>query len=344
MKPRIPFWIAALLALPLLLLHQDALASGDKAGGPGIKVLAIETFLADMARQVSGERLKVAALLPMGADPHGFEPTPADVTKVAGSNVLIINGAGFEGYLDVLLRNAGGVHRIIDASAGLTDRKTGAGEGAGTDNHGEHRGGERHDETEHRHKGADHHEAGQDRQGHHHERDPHFWLAPNNAVKYVENIRNGLSEADPDGAVTYAANADAYTIKLKELDLWITDQVRQVPESRRLLVTNHESFGYFADRYGFKIIGTVIPNVSTGAAPSAKQMVELIERIKKTRVKAVFLETGANPQLAAQIAKEAGIQVVTELYTHSITEPGGPAPNYIEMIRYNTTAIVNALK
>jgi ABC-type Zn uptake system ZnuABC Zn-binding protein ZnuA len=344
MKPRVFFWIAAFLALPVLQLHQDALASGDKAGGTTIKVLAIETFLADVAQQVSGNRLKVAALLPMGADPHGFEPTPADVTKVAACNVLIINGAGFEGYLDMLLRNAGGVHRVIDASAGLTGRKTEEGKEARENKGGKQHGNDHSGKGEHQHQGAVDHEAEQDHKGHQHERDPHFWLAPSNVVKYVENIRDGLSEADPDGAGTYAANADAYIIKLKELDLWIADQVKQVPESRRYLVTNHESFGYFADRYGLEIIGTVIPSVSTGAAPSAKQMVQLIERIRKTRVKAVFLETGANPQLAAQIAKEANIQVVTELYTHSITAPGGPAPNYIEMMRYNTKAIVNALQ
>jgi ABC-type Zn uptake system ZnuABC Zn-binding protein ZnuA len=329
-KPQGFLWVAGFLALPLLLLPQHALASGEKAGGSTIKVLAIETFLADVAQHVSGERLKVAALLPIGADPHSFEPTPADVTKVADSSVLIINGAGFEGYLDVLLRNAGGVHRIIDASAGLTGRTPREGEATEEGEGREHHGGDR--EAEHDHK------------GHHHDRDPHFWLAPSNVVKYVENIRIGLSEADPSGAGIYTANAEAYIIKLKELDRWIADQVRQVPESRRFLVTNHESFGYFADRYGFEIIGTVIPSVSTGAAPSAHQMVQLVERIKKIRVKAIFLETGANPQLASQIAKEAGIHVVTELYTHSITEPGGPAPNYIEMMRHNTTAIVNALK
>jgi ABC-type Zn uptake system ZnuABC Zn-binding protein ZnuA len=174
--------------------------------------------------------------------------------------------------------------------------------------------------------------------------DPHFWLDPNNVVRYVENIRDGLSQADPDGAVTYAANAEVYIAQLKELDRWIAGQVRQVPAERRQLVTNHESFGYFADRYGFKIIGTIVPSVSTSASPSAQQLARLIDQIKATGAQAIFLETGTNPQLAQQVARETGIQVVTGLYSHSTTEAGGPAPTYIDMMKYNTRVIVDALK
>jgi len=160
----------------------------------------------------------------------------------------------------------------------------------------------------------------------------------------VENIRDGLSQVDPIGAMAYAANAEAYIAQLRELDAWIAGQVKQVPENRRLLVTNHESLGYFADRYGLRIIGTIVPSVSTGASPSAQQLARLVDRIKETGVSAIFLETGTNPQLAQQVAKETGIKVVTGLYTHSTTEPGGPAPTYIEMMKYNTRAIVDALK
>jgi ABC-type Zn uptake system ZnuABC Zn-binding protein ZnuA len=344
MKRYLLTFVAALWVLPLLLAHQDAVASSEKVIAPAIKVLAVETFLADIAQNVAGERLKVDALLPIGADPHSFEPTPADVTKVADHNVLIINGAGVEEFLDEMLHNAGRAHKVIDASAGLSARAAREGEAAETDEGHEHHGAGHHGEYDHHHEGAKEQEAEHHHEGHHQESDPHFWLAPGNVVKYVENIRDGLSQADPDGAGLYAANAEKYIAKLKGLDQWIADQVQQIPADRRFLVTNHESFGYFADRYGFKIIGTIMPSVSTGASPSAQQMVELIERIKKTGARAIFLETGTNPQLASQIAKEADIKVAKELYTHSITEPGGPAPNYLMMMQYNTTAIVNALK
>lgn len=298
--------VAALLAA-CQPAGQVAQSGGKKTP---LKVIAAETFLADIAQNVAGDRVKIDALMPIGVDPHGFEPTPADVAKVADSNVIIINGAGVEGFLEELLKNAGGQHQTIEAAAGLTSRQLRTGEIADPDHLG----------------------------------DSHFWLDPNNVIKYVENIRDGLAKADPEGAATYKANAEAYIAKLKELDRWIVDRVKAVPEADRLLVTNHESFGYFADRYGFKIIGTVMPSISTGSSPSAQQLAQLIDRIKATGAKAIFLETGTNPQLAEQVAKETGIKVETELYSHSITEAGGAAPTYLDMMKFNTEAIVTALK
>jgi ABC-type Zn uptake system ZnuABC Zn-binding protein ZnuA len=352
MKRHLFAFAASFSALILLWGSQAAaVVSGPKPSGPALRVLAIETFLADIARNVTGDRLKTDALLPVGADPHSFEPTPGDVVKVAESSVLIINGAGFEEFLDELLRNAGGTRKVIDASAGLTGRMPRDGEQAEEDEGGDH-----HD-ADHKHEGGPHHEDGHDEhghgaehhpehhpEGHHHEGDPHFWLAPSNVVKYVENIRDGLSEADPEGAAIYASNAAAYIAKIEELDRWVSDQVRQIPPERRLLVTNHESFGYYADRYGFRIIGAIVPSFSTGASPSAREMARLVNKIRQTGAKAIFLETGSDPRLADQMAREAGIKVEAKLYTHSITGPEGPAPSYIEMIRWNTTAIVNALK
>lgn len=318
------FYSILVLAVSTLLPGREAFAvSKQDPGKPSPKVLAVETFLADIAQNVAGDRLKVDALLPVDVDPHSFEPTPSDVTKVAGSSVLIINGGGFEEFLDRLLRNAGGDRKIIEASKGLTSRKMREGEGAKTD----------HDDPA-VHQGKHHHEEG----------DPHFWLVPGNVLTYVRNIQKGLTEVDPDGAAAYAANADAYAVRLEELDNWITDRVRQVPAERRLLVTNHESLGYFADRYGFRIAGTIVPGTSTEAAPSARQLATLIDTIRATGAKAIFLETGTNPLLARQVAQETGIKVVTELYTHSTTRADGPAPTYIEMMKYNTSAIVDALK
>lgn len=297
-----------------ILLLTIAAAACTPARAPAkspLNVLATESFLTDLAQNVAGDRLKVTTLVPIGVDPHGFEPTPGDIKKVADSSVLIVNGAGFEEFLAKLLENAGGKRQVIEASAGLSSRKPREGEVVDAD-----------------------HPIG----------DPHFWLDPNHAIKYVENIREGLSQADPDGAATYAANVTAYIAQLKELDQWIAEQVKRVPLERRQLVTNHESLGYFTDRYGFKIIGTIVPSVSTGASPSAQQLARLIDRVKAANAQAIFLETGSNPQFAQQIARETGIKVVTELYTHSTSEPGGRAPTYVEMIRFNVRTIVEALK
>jgi manganese/iron transport system substrate-binding protein len=179
---------------------------------------------------------------------------------------------------------------------------------------------------------------------HHHDGDPHYWLDPISAIQYVNNIRDGLIKADPDGKEIYATNAENYVAKLKELDADLRKQADTIPAEKRLIVTNHESFGYFADRYGFKIIGTIVPSVSTGATPSAQQLARLVDHIKSSGASSIFLETGTNPQLADQIARETGVKVVTELYTHSITPPDGKAPTYIDMMKYNMNTIVENLK
>lgn len=300
------------LCAAVSLLVGCASPSGGAPAVPGApSVLAAETFLADIAQNVAGDRLHVDALIPVGVDPHSFEPTPADVRKVAASSLLIINGAGFESFMDRLLSNAGGQRTVVEASQGLALRQLEAGE----------------------------HPEGAPPEG-----DPHFWLDPTKVIVYVGNIRDGLTAADPDGQAVYAANADAYIAQLNELDAWIKEQVAQIPESRRLLVTNHESFGYFADRYGFKVVGAIIPSVSTAAAPSAQELARLSDQVKASGAPAVFLETGSNAQLADQLARETGIQVVTGLLTHSVTAPDGPAPDYIGMMRYNVDAIVGALR
>lgn len=301
------------LSTVMLLLLATLLGCGGAATpvpGQPVRVLAVETFLADMAQNVAGDRLRVEALLPVGVDPHEYEPTVGDVARVAEADVIIVNGAGLEGFIDTLLKNAGGQRLQIVASDGLESRTPQAGE-VGDPSHAV---------------------------------DPHFWLDPNNAIRCVENIRDGLSQADPAGTAVYAQNTTAYIGQLQAVDRWIAAQVGQVPAGRRLLVTNHESFGYFADRYGFRIVGAIIPSVSSDASPSAQQLADLVSRIRAAGAPAVFLETGTNPQLAEQIAQETGIRVVTGLYTHSVSEPGGPAPTYIEMLRYDALAIVAALQ
>ena len=313
MKHNLQFFVCLLLTGSLLLPGCAPQAPDEPAADPGrLSVLVVETFLADITQNIAGERLQIETLIPIGMDPHAFVATPQDVAKISDSQVLVVNGAGFEEWLDEVLANAGGERLVIEAAAGLTSRT--APESAGS-------GGDQHNEG-----------------------DPHFWLDPLSVIRYAENIRDGLSQADPAGQAIYAQNAAAYIIQLTELDNWIKTELEAIPPAQRLIVTNHESFGYFADRYGFQIVGTIIPSVSTGATPSAQQMAQLINDIRASGVSAIFIETGANPELADQIAAETGVQVVTDLYSHSISEPGGKAPTYIAMMKYNVTTILEALK
>ncbi|HEX6033878.1 MAG TPA: metal ABC transporter substrate-binding protein, partial [Anaerolineales bacterium] len=173
--------------------------------------------------------------------------------------------------------------------------------------------------------------------------DPHLWLDPTNVIAYTDNIREGLKQFDPDGAEIYDANAKAYIDQLTELDAWINGQVAQIEPQRRVLVTNHEAFGYFAERYGFRVVGAIIPSFSSDASPSAQQMADLIEQIKLHQAPAIFLDASDNPDLAQQIASETGVRVVTDLHLESLTN-GAPAGTYIDMMRDNVTKIVQALQ
>ena len=295
---------SAILFLSVFILAACQTAAPRSSGLP--RVLAVESFLKDITQNVAGNRLKVEALIPVDADPHAYNPSPLDAAKITDADVLVINGANLEAFLGPILQNSSGKQKIISASDGLTPRSD---------------------------------PSGQNPAG-----DPHFWLDPNNVIKYVENIRDGLSQADPAGAVIYETNARKYILDLQSLDLWTKTQVEQVPQARRLLVTNHETFGYFADRYGFTVVGAIVPSITSGAAPSAQELAALINQIRSTKAPAIFLEAGTNPQLADQIASETGVKVITDLYTHSLSAPSGPAGTYIDMIKYDVNRIVGALK
>lgn len=303
--------------LAALALSLSACGTAAPAPSGKLQVLASSTILADLARQVAGDRAEVSALLPVGTDPHAYEAVPSDVAKIAASQVLLINGLEYEHFLESLLENADGERLTIIATQGLPPHEM----------EEEHEAGEHAEGEEHAH------EAG----------DPHMWLDPNLVITYIENIRAGLTQADPAGAETYRANAQAYTAELKELDVWISAQVSGIPAERRLLVTNHEAMGYFAERYGFTIVGAVIPSLSSGAAPSAQQMTELVNQINASGAPAIFLGEVENPNLAAQIGQETGATVVQGLYLETLTN-GEPAGNYLALMKYNVELILNALR
>ncbi len=300
------YTLIVMLTLPVLFLTGCTSASqnSDKA----VRVLASTSFLADIAQNVASDRFRVDSLLPIGSDPHAYQAAPSDVAKISESKLLIINGVEYEHFIQPLLENAGGERVVVTATDGLTPDQMKDEENAGQ-------------------------MAG----------DPHMWLDPNLVITYVENIRDGLIEVDPDGKEIYKANAETYIAQLKELNAWIVEQVDPIPAERRLLVTNHEAAGYFAKRYGFQIVGAVIPNLSTDAGTSAKEMAVLIGQIQVSGAPAIFLGEVENPDFANQIADETGVKVINDLYLESLTD-GSPAATYIDMMKHNVTSIVNGLK
>jgi ABC-type Zn uptake system ZnuABC Zn-binding protein ZnuA len=176
------------------------------------------------------------------------------------------------------------------------------------------------------------------------EGDPHVWFDPTLVQTMVTNIVTALAKVDPANAGMYQANAKAYADQLTQLDGQLKGLFNQVPKERRKLVTNHDAFRYLARRYDLTIVGAVIPSLSDTAEPSAKQVNDLIDTIKKERVKAIFAETSANPKVAQQIAKETGIAIIDTLYGDTLGPPGSDADSYLKMMVYDATTIANALK
>jgi zinc/manganese transport system substrate-binding protein/manganese/iron transport system substrate-binding protein len=289
-----------------------ALSPVSLAAGEKLKVVATTGIVADIVRNVGGDKVEVTYLLPPGADPHTFKPTPQHLTEVAGAHVIFANGMGLETFLNEMLENAGGEAEVVQVSAGIEPRALEAGPG--------------HDE-----------EAG------HTNEDPHTWTSPANAIVFVNNIKQALGALDPANAATYTANAARYEAELAGLDQWVKEQIETIPPENRELVMDHLTFGYYADRYGLSMMGAVIPSFSTEAEPSARTLAELEDAIKDYDIKAVFVGVSTNTALPEQVARDTGIRLVS-LYDGSLGPAGSGAETYLDYIRYNTRAIVDALK
>lgn len=275
-------------------------------------MVAITTIVGDVVRQIAGDKVDLSILLPTGIDPHGYSPAPRDLTYVADARVIFVNGFGLEVFLSSMLESAGSDARIVSVSEGITALKP---------------------VEEH---------AAEEEQGHE-EGDPHVWTDPNNVKIWVGNISDILVELDPANAAAYRANAEAYLGALDELDQWIRRQVALIPDEKRYLVTDHDNLAYFAQAYGFKLIGAVIPGISTLSETSAQELAAVEDAIRNTGTPVIFVSDNASATLPERVAMDTGIRVV-RIHSGSLTGPEGNAPTYLEYIRYNVGVIVEALK
>ena len=173
--------------------------------------------------------------------------------------------------------------------------------------------------------------------------DPHVWMDPANVIIWTRNIAAALSAYDPAHRDAYDANSAAYITELEALDTWISQQVAKIPPENRRIVTDHMLFGYFAEKYGFTVVGAIIPSYSSGAQPSARELADLEQSIRQFDVKVILVGNTVNPSLASQIADDTGIRLV-QFYTGSLSEPDGPAATYLDYMRYNVSTIVGALE
>ena len=306
---RLRFGFAALLTVILL-------ASSPAVAQERLKVIASFSILADLAKNIGGERVDVGALVGPGSDAHVFAPTPADARRVTEARLVLVNGLGFEAWLDRLIKASGSKAAIAVATKGIRPRKAA----------GDH---------DHNHGGKRAQVAGHD------DVDPHAWQSVANVKIYVANIRDALAAADPDHASMYRANADAYNAKLDTLDTEVRGIVAKIPPGRRKIITNHDAFGYFEAAYGIKFLAP--QGVATDSEPSARDVARIIRQIKRHKIPAVFLESISDPRLMQRIAKETGAKIGGTLYSDALTEADGRAPTYIDLMRYNVMTLAGAL-
>jgi len=281
--------------------------------GEKLKVVATTSIVGDVVAQIGGDLIELKVLLPVGTDPHSFDPNPQDVVKVAEADVIFANGAGLENFLDNLIESAGTADVVKYLSEDIDLRSL-------EDDHDSN-------SDLHLHEGID----------------PHVWTNPQNVAIWVENIETILSDLDPINAAVYISRAETYKLELNALDDWIREQVANIPLENRQLVTDHTIFGYFADEYGFEQLGALIPGSSTLAEPSAQELANIEDTINSLRVKAIFVGNTVNPTLAERVARDTGTQLVF-IYTGSLGERGSGSETYLEYMRYNTSAFVDSLK
>ncbi len=288
-------------SVALLGTALAACGSDDTAAADGrVQVVASTPVVADLTRQIGGERLDLHTLIGVGVDPHEHEATPADADAIGRADLVVISGAGFDAFLDPLLDQA---DTVVDASTGIHLRQL---------------------------EGSD---------------DPHIWHDPTNAMAMVATIAAALEKADPAHAAEYRTNAATLTTELTSLDAELAAEYGAL--TNRKIVTDHDALGYLADHYHLEIVGSVIPSFDSSAEMSARDVTDLVEKIRSTGVTAVFAEAGLPAKAAKAVAEEAGVEVVTgenAIYADSLGPEDSDAATYQQMVRHNAHTITSHLQ
>lgn len=297
-----------------------------------LNVVASFSILGDMVREIGGERVALTTLVGANGDVHSFEPSPRDTKALSEAEVLVLNGLGFETWLPRLVQSSGFKGRQILASKGVAVRRLSADEVAGGD-HGEEsekHGGEHGHGDAHEH---DHHAVG--------DIDPHAWQDLRNGMIYAQNIADGLARADPSRASYYKMRAKLYIDKMTKLDAEIRVALADIPANRRIVITSHDAFGYFAQAYGIRFIS--VAGLSSEAEPSAKDLAAIVDRARKEHVAGVFIESGTSSRLVKQLARETGIRMGGTLYSDALASADAPAASYLGMFSWNAGRLIYVL-
>jgi manganese/iron transport system substrate-binding protein len=312
----------AVLVLALLVAVTAVVgAVGSSAAQPGfqgrpIRVVTGLAIVQDLVQRVGGERVEAFSIVPPGADPHTYQPTPRDVQALQGARLAVWNGLGLdETAADLVAEQSLPDLTVVVLSEGITPM-------AGDEHDHEAEAHEEADEHGHAHSGAN----------------PHLWLDPAYAVRYVERIRDALVEVDPANAETYRANAATYVGEINALDAWAKGEIATIPAERRKLVTFHDAFPYLADHYGLELVGVVLK--SPGREPSAQEVAMLVTEIKQHQIPTVYAEPQFNARILELAARDAGIQV-KHLYSDAFDDQ---VKSYLDLMRFNVTSLVEGLR
>jgi len=321
--------LAAVVAIAVALGGALSATSTTRAQSGPMRIVTGTAIAQDLVRQVGGDRVDAFSVVPPGADPHTYQPTPRDVQALQGARLAFWNGLGLDDTAAELVaeQQLPGL-RVVVLSAGIEPMMGG--------DHDDH---DAHDD----HEGHDHEDgdgdAHDDEHGHAHaDGNPHLWLDPAYAIRYVEVIRDALVEADPASADTFRANATAYIAEINALDTWAKGEMATIPAERRKLVTFHDAFPYFAEHYGLEMVGVVLK--SPGREPSAQEVAALVTEMKQHQIPTVFAEPQFNARILDLAAKDAGVQV-KRLYSDAFDDQ---VKTYLDLMRFNVTSVVEGLR
>lgn len=278
-----------------------------------LPVLTSFSILADITQQVGGERVTVSSLVGPNQDAHVYQPSPQDVKKLLASRVFVVNGLGFEGWIQRLTQSSQYRGQTVVASEKIKPL-------AVKTSHG-HDHGHRHDHG----KGVD----------------PHAWHNPQHVIQYGHTIAQALAKADPAGASYYQQRAQQFEQQLRQLDQSIEQQFATIPVAQRKVITSHDAFSYLGQRYQIRFIAP--QGMSTESEASAASVAKLVKQIRQEKVKALFVENMADQRLLQQISQETNVKVGGKLYSDALSA-GAPAGSYIELMQYNAKNLASALK
>lgn len=302
------------LVIGLLAALTPLAAAATDSAAP-LRVVASFSILADMVNEVGGPAVDVQALVGPNADPHGFEPSPSDARRLARAELVVVNGLGFEGWMERLIAVSGFRGPIVVATQGVVPRASG------------HR-----PIVPSTRLGASAPAAAVD---------PHAWQDLGLAQTYVANIRDALAAARPAQAGLFHERAADYAARLRALDAAVRASLDAIPRHRRRVLTSHDAFGYFGAAYGVDMLA--VRGLSSASEPSAARMAQLVDQVRGDRVRAIFVESAVDPRLIQQIARDTGVVVGGRLYSDALTPRGTEADTFLKMSGHNARLIASAL-